>query len=429
MVSGLSRRRFLESATLLTGGMACCLPTLLRGQQTGQKLNIAFVGCGGQGAENLAALAGENVVALCETNANNLAAATQQFPAAKPYRDFRKMLEQKDIEAVVISTADHTHAVATLAAIRSGKHVYCETPLTHKVSEARLIAQAAREHKVSTQMGNQTHSADGTRQVVEWIQAGVIGPIGDVYCWSDRPTWPQGLSRPVDTPPVPPHFEWDLWLGPAFERPYHPCYQPVNWRAWWDFGNGALGDMGCNVMDAACWALNLGQPTFIEAESTGMTPESAPKSSMVRYQFPSRSPLPAVRLHWYDGGTPMVNEAAELGTGIKNGTVFIGSKGRIVLPLGGSPRLMPQPHDFKSPQPTLPRSVNHHQEWLQACKGGKPAESNFNYAGPLTEIVLLGAVALRTGKRIEWDGPNLKVPNVPEAAALLNHNYRKGWTI
>jgi hypothetical protein len=409
--------------------MVCGFPAVLRGQSNGQKLNIAFIGCGGHGAENITALASENVVALCDVNANNLNAAAQQFPSAKTYRDFRKMLEQKDIEAVVISTPDHTHAVAALAAIRSGRHVYCETPLTHTVSEARLIAQAAREHKVATQMGNLVHSADGTRVAVEWIQAGIIGPVGEVFCWTDRPTWPQGLSRPADTPPVPPHLDWDLWLGPAPERPYHPNYQPVNWRAWWDFGTGALGDMGCSVMDAPFWALNLGSPSLIEAESAGMTPESAPKASIVRYQFPVRGTLPAVRLHWYDGGKPMPSETADLATGVKNGALFAGSKGHIILPLGGMPRLIPQPSDFKSPQPTLPRSVNHHQEWLQACKGGKPAEANFDYAGPLTELVLLGSVALRTGKRLEWDATSLSAPNVPEAGAFLSGTYRKGWTL
>jgi hypothetical protein len=203
----------------------------------------------------------------------------------------------------------------------------------------------------------------------------------------------------------------------------------VNWRAWWDFGNGALGDMGCSVMDAPFWALNLGSPSLIEAESAGMTPESAPKASIVRYQFPVRGTLPAVRLHWYDGGKPMPSETADLATGVKNGALFAGSKGHIILPLGGMPRLIPQPSDFKSPQPTLPRSVNHHQEWLQACKGGKPAEANFDYAGPLTELVLLGSVALRTGKRLEWDATSLSAPNVPEAGAFLSGTYRKGWTL
>jgi len=429
MVSVLSRRRFLECAALLSGGVACGFPTLLRGQTAGQKLNIGFIGCGGRGAENLTALAGENVVALCDTNANNLAASAQQFPKAGTYRDFRKMLEQKDMEAVVISTPDHTHAVAALAAMRSGRHVYCEFPLTHTVAEARLIAQAAREHKVATQMGNQVHSADANRLAVEWIRAGIIGAVDDVFCWTDRPTWPQGLTRPVDTPPVPAHLDWNLWLGPAPERPYHPIYQPANWRGWWDFGNGALGDMGCNLMDAAFWALNLGNPSLIEAESTGMTQESAPKASMVCWQFPARGALSAVRLHWYDGGKPMPKETAELAAGIKNGAIFAGSKGHLILPIGGLPRLMPQPHDFNPPQPSLPRSINHHQEWIQACKGGKPAESNFDYAGPLTELILLGAVALRVGKRLEWDGPNLKAPNVPEAAAFLSHPCRQGWTL
>ena len=429
--ASFSRRQFLGSALCLAGATVLGIPALVRAQPAGQKLGLGFIGVGGRGADNLKALAGENIVALCDVNANALAAAGPQFPNAKTYKDFRKLLEQKDVEAVVVSTPDHTHAVAAITAIRAGKHVYCEKPLAHSIHECRMLAQAARDHKVATQMGNAGHAADGYRDLVEWIQAGVVGPVGEVHAWTDRPLWPQGIARRADTAPIPAFLDWDLWLGPAPERPYNPCYQPGTWRGWWDFGTGALGDMGCHILDAAFWALNLGQPASVEAEGSDANPETAPKWSIVRYNFPARGALAALKLTWYDGGKLPPPPLADLVPGQKNGCLLVGEKGRIFIGIGEAPRLVPEAamKDFKAPNRTLPRSIGHYKEWVEACKGGQPAAANFDYAGSFSEMVLLGNVALRAAKKIEWDAPNMKVTNVPEADKFIRREYRKGWTL
>jgi predicted dehydrogenase len=296
----ISRRTFLQYSAIAAGIWSS--PSILADRSPANKLNIGIIGVGGKGAENLKHVASENIVALCDIDARSLRAAAARYPRARQYSDFRKLLEQKDLDAVVISTPDHTHAVATLMAIKLGKHVYCEKPLTHTIDEARRVTQAAREYKVATQMGNSGHSSDGVRSLVEWVQAGVIGTVHEVHAWSNRPIWPQGLTRPADTPPVPDHVAWDLWLGPAEVRPWNPAYHPFNWRGWWDFGTGALGDMGCHIMDGPFWALDLGQPSTIDAESGPMTQESPPKWSVIRYEFPSNQRRSAVRLTWYDGG-------------------------------------------------------------------------------------------------------------------------------
>ncbi|MCL5098205.1 MAG: Gfo/Idh/MocA family oxidoreductase [Candidatus Omnitrophica bacterium] len=430
----LSRRRFLRYSACAVGVGAVSGLARAQSRIAGQKLNLGFIATGGQGAANLKELARENIVALCDVNAKNLAAAAQQFPGAKVYQDFRKLLEQKDIEAVVISTADHTHAVVTLLAMRLGKHVYSEQPLTHSIHENGVVVQAARDHKVATQMGVSAHAADGYRDLVEWVEAGVIGPVHEVHAWTDRPLWPQGLERPPDTPALPEYLNWDLWLGPAPVRPYNPAYEPVKWRGWWDFGSGALGDMGCHILDAPFWVLNLRNPSAIEAESSGVNPETAPKWSIIRYSFPARPPHPPLKLTWYDGGRQPEPDLLELPAGQKmpvNCALLVGEKGKILIPVGAAPRLVPESamKDFKTPPQTQPRSIGHYREWLEACKGGKPAGCNFDYAGPLTDLVLLGNVALRTGKRIEWDAQNAKITNVPEAAPFLCPPYRQGWTL
>ncbi len=426
----LCRRRFLGTV-FLAGAAFVAAPTILRSQTPAQKLNLAFIGVGGRGGDNLAALATENIVALCDVNANTLAATGQKFPHAKTHKDFRKLLEQKDVDAVVVSTPDHTHAVAAIMAIRLGKHVYCEKPLAHSVFETRMLTQAARDHKVATQMGNAGHAADGYRDLVEWIQAGVIGQVSEIHCWTDRPIWPQGLTRPTDAPAVPAYLDWDLWLGPAPERPFNPCYQPSIWRGWWDFGTGALGDMGCHILDAPYWALKLGYPISVEAESSGVNDETAPKWSIVRYAFAARGNLPAVRLTWYDGGKLPPPEVMELVPGKKNGSLLIGDKGKIFIAIGESPRLVPEAamKDFKPPEKTLPRSSGHYKEWIEACKGGSPAGANFDYSGPLTEVVLLGNVALRAGKKIQWDPQGMKVTEPTAAAKFVQREYRKGWVL
>jgi predicted dehydrogenase len=370
-------------------------------------------------------------VALCDVDERSLQRAAAEHPKAKQFRDFRKLLESPGIDAVVVTTPDHTHAVAAMMAMRAGRHVYCEKPLTHSVYEARQMTLAAREHGIATQMGNGGHSSRTIRECVEWVRSGTIGPVREVHAWSNRPIWPQGIARPADRPRVPDWLNWELWLGPAPERPYHPAYHPFKWRGFWDFGTGALGDMGCHIMDAAFWALELGAPTSVEAESSGVNRETAPEWSRVRYEFPARGDRPAVRLTWHDGGRkpelPVLPEGQELSD---NGSLFIGDGG-MVLYERGRPRLLPESlmKDFTPPPETLPRSIGHYAEWIAACKGGPKAGSNFDYAGPLTEMVLLGNVALRLGRKIEWDGAGLRVTNAPEAARWVRREYRNGWSL
>ena len=428
----ITRRRFLHSSAVTTAALFAA-PAFLRANSLNEKLNLGLIGVGNKGAENLKNLADQNVVALCDVDENFLNAASQTHPGAKQYRDFRKMLEQRDIDAVVVTIPDHNHAVAAMAAIQLGKHVYCEKPLTHDLHEARQLARAAREHKVATQMGNGGHASDSLRSAVEWIQADVIGPVGEVHAWTDRPIWPQGIKRPADTPPIPKNIDWDLWIGSAPMRPYHPAYHPFKWRGWWDFGTGALGDMGCHIIDAAFWSLQLGYPETVEAESSPVNNETAPNWSIVRYQFPARGELPPVKLTWYDGGKLPAGELLDLAADEKfpkNGSLFVGRKGRLLL-MQGKSELLPehQWRDFQPPPKTIPRSAGHYAEWIAACKGGPAAFSNFNYAGPLTELVLLGNLALRVGGKIQWDGRDLKARNAPEADRYIRREYRRGWNL
>jgi len=410
-----------------------------------EKLNIAGIGVGGQGASDLQALESQNIVALCDVDWRHAADTFRRYPNAKKYKDFRQMLDEEDknIDAVVVATPDHVHAPASMAAIKRGKHVYCEKPLTHSVYEARMIAEAAREHKVATQMGNQGQAGEETRLLREYIWDGAIGPVREAHVWTDRPLnglnrvyWPQGVDRPADVPPVPDTLDWDLWLGPAPERPYNPAYLPFVWRGWWDFGTGALGDIGCHALDPVFRVLKLGHPTSVEAVSTLVNNETYPVASVVHYQFPARGDMSAVKLTWYDGGMrpPRPDELEDdrqMGT---NGALYIGDKGKM---LNG--RLIPESKmsEYKKPEPTIPRSPGHHIEWIEACKGGKPAGSNFpDHAGPLAQAVLLGNVALRpelkermNRTKLMWDGENMKITNVPDANQFLQREYRKGWTL
>jgi predicted dehydrogenase len=385
-------------------------------------------------------LSSQNIVALCDVDDTQAARTYEQYPNAKKYRDYRVMLDKKkDIDAVVVSTPDHMHAPISMAAIKLGKHVYCEKPLTHTIYEARMLAKAAREAKVATQMGNQGHAGEGVRLVCEWIWDGAIGPVRHVHIWTDRPLnwWPQGVDRPADSPPVPSTLDWDLWLGAAPQRPYNPAYAPFKWRGWWDFGCGALGDMACHIIDAPVWALKLGVPTSVQASSTKVNGETAPLASMIDYEFPARGDMPPVRVTWYDGGLkPQRPEELENGRqmGDKDGGVlFVGDKGTI-MGLGqsvGSPRIIPETkmQAYKRPAPSIPRSPGHHQEWIEACKGGKPAGSNFDFAGPMTETVLLGNIAIRTGQKLYWDSENMKITNLPEANEFITKQYRSGYEI
>jgi len=411
-----------------------------------EKLNLAGVGVGGQGGADLEQLADQNVVALCDVDWNYAARTFQKYPQAKKYKDFREMLDkEKGIDGVVVGTPDHTHAIVSLAAIRHGKHVYCEKPLTRTVHEARALAKAAAKRKVATQMGNQGMAFEGNRVINEWLADGAIGPVREVHVWSDRPThsgklplyWAQGIERPKEQPPVPATLDWDLWLGPAPWRPYHPAYAPFRWRGWWDFGSGGLGDMGVHNIAPVFAALKLRAPRSVCASSTAVFPETLPLASCVHYEFPARGDLPPVDLHWYDGGI-LPPRPAELEDGRElnreDGILFVGDRGKMLVEGWGghSPRLIPEKRmqEYKRPPKTLPRSIGHHKEWVEACKRGTPTASNFDFAGPLTEALLLGTICVRLGGgKLLWDSEKMKVTSVAEANNYLHYEYRKGWTL
>ncbi len=428
-----------------------------------EKLNVAGIGVGGQGGHDIGQFANENVVALCDVDWAHAAGSFKRFPKAKQYKDYRKMLEEMDksIDAVTVATPDHTHAFASIMAIKLGKNVYCEKPLTHSVWEARQVANATRKTKLATQMGNQGQASEETRRLCEFVWNDAIGPVREAHIWTDRPSrglfdeyWPQGVDRPKDTPPVPAQLDWDLWIGAAPMRPYNPIYCPFRWRGWWDFGTGALGDIGCHAMDPVFRALKLGAPAAIQASSSRVNKETYPLASMVTYYFPARGAevqannyhvlgmqgvgagavaMPPMKLVWYDGGL-RPPRPRDLPEGVRmgdNGRMLVGDKGYI---LGN--RVFPESRAKEWPEPpkTIPRAGDHHQEWAKACKGGKPAGSNFDWAGPLAEAVLLGNVALRVGLRddltlaaLQWDAANLKFTNLPEANKYLRREYREGW--
>jgi len=403
-----------------------------------EKLNIAGIGVGGRGAGDLQEVESQNIVALCDVDWRQAAGAFKRYPNAKKYKDFREMLdkEDKNIDAVIVATPDHVHAVASMAAIKRGKHVYCEKPLAHSIYEIRKVTEAAREAKVATQLGNQAQADEGIRLVCEFIWAGVIGPVREVHSWCNRPISPRGLDRPTDTPPVPEGLDWDLWLGPAKWRPYHPWYLPFSWRGWWDFGTGVLGDIGCHQFAPIYRALKLGYPISVEACSSGVNEETAPLASIIRYDFPARGDMPPTKLTWYDGGL-MPARPAELEDGRRFGdaddNLYVGDKGKML-----SHRLLPESRnaEYGKPPKVLARSPGHHQEWLNACKGGEPAGSNFNVSGPMAEVVLLGNIAVRMGQqlyekglKLYYDGPKMEIANLPEANKYIRPEFREGWTL
>ncbi len=455
----ISRRSFVGGIAAAAGIMI--VPRHVLGgpgyQAPSDKLNIATVGVSGQGSTNTRACAKENIVALCDVDDVRSASVYKRYPDAKTYRDFRVMLEkQKDIDAVIIATPDHNHAVIAMAAMQLGKHVYVQKPLTRTLYEARMLTEAAKKYKVVTQMGNQGHSGEGVRLIEEWIADGAIGKVYEVHCWTNRPIWPQGMPRPNEYPAVPDGLDWDLWIGPAPMRPYHPTYHPFAWRSWFDFGAGALGDMACHVMDAAYTALKLGYPTSVtgyiayqvveRARADGKGTEnvrleyndSYPMASALHYTFPARGKkLPRVKFHWYDGGLlPERPEELEPERRMyESGTIFVGDKGKIMSgTYSENPRIIPEAKmkAYKRPPQTIPRvaGANHEQNWIDACKGKTRAVSSFDYAGPFTETVLLGNLAvLYPGKKLQWDGPNLKVTNFAEANDFVKPKFREGWSL
>ncbi len=427
----LHRRSFLKraaAASLAFGAPAIHVRGAFGPRSANEKLNIAVVGTANRAAANIEGTLGENIVALCDIDERYLGQAAQRFEGAKTYHDFRKMLEQPGIDAVVVSTADHVHAPASVMAMKLGKHCYCEKPLAHSVHEARVVARTAREMKVATQMGTQIHAEENYRRVVELIKAGAIGPVRDVHVWCNK-TWSQG-ERPKETPPVPSHLHWDLWLGPAPERPYHPTYLPANWRRWWDFGSGTLGDMACHYMDLPFWALDLRHPTSVASEGPPVHPETTPLWLIVRYEFPARGEMPACKLTWYDHDKKPDVLAEH---GIPNwgsAVLFIGEKGMLLADYGRR-KLFPEEkfQDFQPPERTIAKSIGHHAEWIKACKEGTPTTCNFDYSGALTEAVLLGNVAYRVGEKLQWDPARLKATNCSEADRYVRREYRKGWTL
>lgn len=426
------RREFLKRTAAFTGvALASGFHSQLSAapsKSPNEKLNVGCIGTANQASFSINSVAPhENIVAICDVDDQYLNEAAKRFAQAKKYNDFRKMLdEQKQIDAVIVATPDHIHAPASMAAIKLGKHVYCEKPLTHSVYEARMLAEAAAKMKVATQMGTQIHAEPNYRRVVEIVKSGAIGKIQEVHVWVGK-GWGGG-DRPSETPEVPAHIHWDLWLGPAPARPYHSTYIPANWRRWWDFGQGTLGDMACHYMDLPFWALDLRHPTTISAEGPAVHPETAPLGLIVRYQFPARGALPGVKLTWYDGNLTPNNVAGHPVPSA--GVMFIGDKGQMFADYG-SYKLFPEKDfkDFQAPPKSIPDSIGHHAEWLKACRDGSSTTCNFDYSGALSEAVLLGNVAYRTGKTIEWDAKTLSAKNCPEAAGYLRREYRSGWTL
>lgn len=442
----LTRRSFLEKSTLATA-VAAAFPAIVRGQKNGvsatNRVNLALVGVGGRGRNAIQALADENFVAFCDVDDDRASETYEKYPDVPTFRDYREMFAAlgEKIDAVVITTPDHMHFPIAMTAIAHGKHVYVEKPLTHTVEEARLLTEAARQAGVITQMGNQGHSNEGTRVTKEWIQAGVLGEIREVHSWTNRPIWPQGIKKPSHAefiPVVPKTIDWDLWLGVAPERAYDPAYAPFKWRGWWDFGCGAFGDMACHIMDATFWGLELGSPTALSAFSAKNNDQTCPVSSVVTYEFAARRNQPALTWKWYDGGlTPPFPPDWEEGRSYYkdgSGTIIIGSEASMVnSTYGASPRIFPETKLRKLapnlPPKTLPRveTSDHHVAWCNAIRDGRQPASNFDYAGPFTETVLLGNAAIRANRRLEFDADKVRFTNVESANQYLSKSYRPGF--
>ncbi len=470
--TSLSRRQFLYYSAALTAGAGllggCSLAkTETKGRlvSPGQKLRIACVGAGGKGRSDIAHCGTEEIVAICDADENQATDARKNFPNAKFYYDWREMLEKEEnnIDAITISTPDHLHAVVGSVAIKMGKHIYCQKPLTQTVYEARYLRSLAKQHNVVTQMGNQGSSEDGLRRAVEVVHADVIGPVKQIHVWSNRPVWPQGITRPPGEDPVPPNFKWDLWLGPAPMRPFKTgIYHPFKWRGWYEFGTGALGDMACHTANMPFRAAKLGYPNLIElVDHSQLNPDTYPKTSKIRFVFPEREGLPSTEFFWYDGNPsdkevkPLrpdpetTKDIAELLDKVPDsGALLVGTKGilfsdndygsRFFIKLNGEKELVNgNVHAAVKAVPiTLPRNTHpgesdkrQHLEWIEACKGGPTPFSNFDVAAYLTEIILLGCVAMRVGKKLEWDGPKMMARNAPEAAQYVKRTYRPGWEL
>ena len=484
-MKNISRRSFLKTGAVAAAGLTI-VPGSVLGKSFGytapsDKLNIAGIGVGGMGRRNLANMNTENIVALCDVDWHYADKTFKDYPKAKRFKDWRVMFDEmgKSIDAIMVATPDHTHAGVTAHAITLGKHCYTQKPLTHSVYESRLLTKLAKKYKVATQMGNQGNSFDWCRQIAEWIQSGVIGDVYEVHCWTDRPIWPQGLMKPNDTPKCPKTLDWDLWIGPAQKRPYNPVYTPWNWRGWWDFGTGALGDMACHIMHTPFKALKLGYPTSVEASSTLLLRDCAPNAQHVKFIFPAREnmpkvAMPEVEIHWYDGGMmperpkgfPEGKQLMQSGGGL---TIFHGTKDTLICGCYGQ-----QPFLLSGRVPNAPkvcrRVKGHEMDWVRACKENASSrvqtKSNFSEAGPFNEMIVMGVLAVRLqslNRTLKWDGNNMQFTNIGDnemiktcikdgftikdghpsfakdwtdpvnakqfAAELIKHNYRDGWKL
>ena len=439
----ISRRSFVGG--IAAGAAFTIVPRHVLGRgftAPSDKLNIACIGCGGKGRSDIDGVATENIYALCDVDWSMAQDAFQNFPKAKRFRDYREMLDKegKNIDAVTVSTPDHSHAPAGVAAMKLGKHAFVQKPLARTLGEVRALAQAAKQYKVATQMGNQGHTHDSTRVIREWVEAGAIGTVREVHCWTNRPWWPQGIDRPLEEYHVPQALDWNLWLGPAAERPYHPGYAPFKWRGWWDFGTGSLGDMACHIMDASFWTLDLGYPSRVEPESTPLFRETAPATSRITYWFPAKGNRPEVKVVWRDGAVypprpPELADDAVWPPDAGGGQLWIGSAGKLVAgTYADDPTLLDAAKmaDIKAhavPQ-KYPRSAGVYAEWIAAAKGGPPAGSAFDrYSGAFTEMVLLGCLAVRMGKTLEVDPATGAVKNVTVPQEYIQPSYRAGWSL
>ena len=429
MTHSLNRRQFIKQGAAVTAACLAGARTQARNISPNERLNIGMIGVANRAGDDLKEISSENIVALCDIDDNYLAAVKQKYPQAKTYNDFRRVLDRQDLDAVVIGTPDHTHAVAAVAALKSGRHVYCEKPLARTVSEARIIAETARQHKRITQIGTQIHAGTNYRRVVELVQSGAVGPVREAHVWVSATYG--GRDLPKETPPAPPNVHYDLWLGPVEFRPYSPEYLPFKWRNWWAFGGGALADFGCHYMDLPHWALELSRPLTVEpVDGPPVHPDSTPPRLIVRYQYPARGEKPPVQLTWYHGGKQPALLSSEQAAQWKSGVLFLGEKGMLLADYGRDVLLPEQDFaDFKPPIPFIKDSIGHHKEWIEACKTGGPTTCHFGYSGPLTEAALLGNVAYRVGRKLEWDWMHLKATNCPEADRYIQHHYRRGWKI
>lgn len=429
--SSVGRREFLRQAIAAGTAMAAAgslspRPVVAAPRSPNEKLNIGVVGVAAQGAYNLGNVATENIVALCDIDSQRLGAAAEKFPQAKKYADYRQMLDQKDLDAVVVATPDHSHAIPVVGALRRGLDVYCEKPLAHSVWEVRQMRETAAKQKAVTQMGTQIHAGDNYRRVVELVQAGVLGKIERVHVWLGGAI-PPGKRVKEATPPE--YVDYDLWIGPAPMRPFDPSHFHFNWRYWWDFGGGNLADFGCHYMDLPFWALGLRYPTSVEAkgEKTYEGDNEVPDNMQVDYQFPARDGKPPVHMTWYHGRW-MPKGADEYKKG--SAVLFEGERGRLLADYGSNKLFLEPGLTAETPPQTIPASIGHHQEWIKACKTRGETTCNFDYSGALAEAVLLGNVSYRAGgKRLEWDAEKLKATNCPEADQFLKREYRAGWTL